>query len=60
MMKQFVETIQKQTMGVIFNVQNSQLLYGPYRQKKSFRYTGKIGQWQIFQISIFALSREKC
>ena len=24
------------------------------------RYTAKIGQWQIFQLSIFVLSREKC
>ena len=26
---------------------------GPYQQKKSFRYTGKIGLWQIFQLLIF-------
>ena len=33
---------------------------GPYRQKKSFRYTVKIGLWKIFQLSVFVLSREKC
>ena len=33
---------------------------GRYRQKKSFRYTAKIGLWQIFQLLIFILSRGKC
>ena len=31
-----------------------------YGQKKSFRYSAKIGLWQIFRLSIFILSREKC
>ena len=31
----------------------------PGRQKKSFRHTAKSGLWQIFQLSIFVLSREK-
>ena len=29
-------------------------------QKKSFRYTAKIGLWQIFHFLIFVLSQEKC
>ena len=33
---------------------------GPYRQKKSSGYAAKIGLWQIFQLSIFVFSREKC
>ena len=32
----------------------------PYRQMESFRYTAKIGLWQVFQFVIFVLSREKC
>ena len=57
-----VETLQKQTRSVIFNIH----IYciGPHRQMKSdeknFRYTVKIGLWQIFQFSIFAPRREKC
>ena len=35
-----VESLQKQTMGLLFNRQNS---LGPYQEKKSFRYTAKIG-----------------
>ena len=55
-----VETTQNQTMGVIFNTQNSQLVTWSLPTEKSFRYTAKIGLWQIFQFSIFVLSREKC
>ena len=29
-------------------------------QKKSFRYTAKIGLWQIFHFLIFVLIQEKC
>ena len=35
-------------------------LIDPCRQKKSFRYTAKIGLRQIFQLSIVALNRERC
>ena len=35
-------------------------LIDPCRQKKSFRYTTKIGLRQIFQLSIVALNRERC
>ena len=55
-----VETIQNQIMGVIFNTQNSQLEIWSLPTEKSFRYTAKIGLWQIFQLSIFVFSREKC
>ena len=42
-MKTSTESLQKQTMGLIFNVQNPQFLaIIPYRKKKSFRYTAKI------------------
>ena len=53
-----VETLQKQTRSVIFNIH----IYciGPHRQKKYFRSTVNIGLWQIFQLSIFAPSLEKC
>ena len=54
------ETPQKQTMGVIFNTRNSQLLTFTYRQKKFFRYMAKICLWKNYQSSIFVFSREKC
>ena len=48
-------------MGVIFDTQNSQLLtWSLPTEEIFFRYTAKIGLWQIFQLSIFVLSREKC
>ena len=50
----------KKTMGVIFNIKNSQLVTFTDRQKRLFRYTAKSGLWQIFQLSIFVFSREKC
>ena len=54
-----VETLQRQTMGVIFDTQNSQLLtWSLPTEEIFFRYTAKIGLWQIFQLSIFVLSRE--
>ena len=34
--------------------------YTKDRQRKSLRYTAKIGLWQIFLLSISVLSREKC
>ena len=46
--------------GLNFNVQILSYWLGPYGQKKSFRYSAKIGLWQIFRLSIFILSREKC
>ena len=47
-------------MGVIFDTQNSQLLtWSLPTEEIFFRYTAKIGLWQIFQLSIFVLSREK-
>ena len=55
-----VETIQNQIMGVIFNIQNSQAVIWFLPTEKSFRYMAKIGLWQIFQLSIFVLSHEKC
>ena len=48
-----IETIQSQTMCVIFNTQNSQLVTWSLPTENSFRYTAKIGLWQIFQLSIF-------
>ena len=49
-MKTCVESLQKQTMGLICNIQNSQLLNC---SSNFLRYTGKIGLWQILQL-IFA------
>ena len=41
-MKTSVESLQKQTVGLIFNLKNSHSYWiGPYRQKKSFRYTDR-------------------
>ena len=39
-MNTYVESLQKRTMGLLFNRQKS---LGPYHEKKSFRYTAKIG-----------------
>ena len=50
----------KTTMGVIFNLWNFIYWLFPHRQKKSFRKTAKVGLRQIFQLSIFVVSREKC
>ena len=50
-------TITKTTTFVIFNLQNSHLLTFSFSTEK---WTAKIGQWQIFQLSIFILSRKKC
>ena len=52
--------ITKTNNGRSFQLVKSQLWLGPYRQQKSFRYTAKIGLWQIFWQSIFDLSEEKC
>ena len=52
--------ITKTNNGRSFQLAKSQLWLGPYRQQKSFRYTAKIGLWQIFWQSIFDLSEEKC
>ena len=51
----------KKKLGLIFNIQNSQLVnwYWP-KKKKSFGYTAKIGLLQIFKLLVFVLSREKC
>ena len=43
----------KQTMGLVYIIQILSHWIGPYRQKKSFRHTAKIGLWEIFQFSIF-------
>ena len=43
--------ITKTTMGVIFNLQILVYWISPWRKKKSFRYTAKIGLWQSFQLS---------
>ena len=59
-MKKLVETLQKQIMDAIFNTKNSQLWLCPYRQKESFRYKAKIDLLQIYRLSIFVRSREKC
>ena len=48
------------TMGIISNIQILSYWLGPYFQKKSLKYKAKIGLWQIFQLSIFVLSRDKC
>ena len=49
----------KTTMVVIFNLQNPHLLTLSLPTEDVFRWTAKIGLWQIFQLSIFILSREK-
>ena len=50
-MKTFVESLQKQTVGLIFNIKkNHSNWIGPYRQKKIFQVHGP---WQIFQSLIF-------
>ena len=55
-----VESLQKQTMGVTFNLQIQSYWLFLYRQKESFQLHGQIGLWQIVQLSIFVLSHEKC
>ena len=52
--------ITKTTMVVIFNLQNSHLLTLSLPTEEVFQVNGQIGRWQIFQLSIFILSREKC
>ena len=51
--------ITETAMGVIFNSQNSHLLTLSLPTEEIFQ-NGQIGLWQIFQLSIFVLSREKC
>ena len=51
--------ITKTTMVVIFNSQNPHLLTLSLPTEDVFTWTAKIGQWQIFQLPIFILSREK-
>ena len=58
-MNKCVEPLQKQTMGVAFFSQNSQLLTFSLPIRNIFMYTAEIGLWQIFQFSIFVLSHEK-
>ena len=57
----WITTKKKKKLGLIFNIQNSQLVnwYWP-KKKKSFGYTAKIGLLQIFKLLVFVLSREKC
>ena len=43
--------------GLNFNVQILSYWLGPYGQKKSFRYSAKIGLWQTFRLSIFSAAR---
>ena len=52
--------ITKPTMVVILNLQNSHLLTLSLPTEEAFQVNGQIGRWQIFQLSIFILSREKC
>ena len=52
--------ITKTAMGVIFNSQNSHSLTLSLPTEEIFQVNGQIGLWQIFQLSIFVLSREKC
>ena len=52
--------ITKTAMGVIINSQNSHLLTLSLPTEEIFQVNGQIGLWQIFQLSIFVLSREKC
>ena len=57
--KTCVETIQKRTMGLIFNIQNSPVIDFVLTDARNlFRYPAKIRLRQISQLSIF--SREKC
>ena len=53
--KKCVESLQKQTIGKIF----SYWLF-PTKRISFFRYTAKIDLLQIFQLSVFVFSREKC
>ena len=52
--------ITKTIMGIIFNFQNSHSSTWSLPTKEIFRVNGQIGLYQIFQLPIFALSREKC
>ena len=58
--KKCVETIQNQEMGVSFNTQNSLLSNWSLPTEKIFQAHRQICLWQIFQLSIFVLAREKC
>ena len=58
--KKCVETIQNQEMGVSFNTQNSVLSNWSLPTEKIFQAHRQICLWQIFQLSIFVLAREKC
>lgn len=53
--KKCVESLQRQTIGKIF----SYWLF-PTKRISFFRYTAKIDLLQIFQLSVFVFSREKC
>ena len=48
----------KTIMGVIFNFQNSHSSTWSLPTKEIFQVNGQIGLYQIFQLPIFALSRE--
>ena len=50
----------KTTVVVIFNLQNSHLLTLSLPTQEVFQVNGQNHQWQIFQLSIFILSQEKC
>ena len=54
--------ITKTAMGVIFKKfsSNSHSLTLSLPTEEIFQVNGQIGLWQIFQLSIFVLSREKC
>ena len=54
--EKYVETIQSQMMGVVFNTQNSQLVIWSLLTEKSFRHTAKIGLWQIFHFRFSSLA----
>ena len=52
--------ITKTKMVVILNLPNSYFLTLSLPTKEVFQVNGKLGQWQIFQLSIFILSWKKC
>ena len=59
-MEKCVETIQKQTMGVIFNIQNSQSLTWSLPIEELSQVRGQNRPVAYLPLSIFVLSLEKC
>ena len=59
-MEKCVESWLKNNNGRNFQFTRFTFIDFVLTDRRSLRYAAKIGQWQIFQLSIFILSQEKC